>query len=470
MPVCNPTSFAYRFRHRHAASLRLVLPAMIAGLLAAAVASQATADPRRPNIVLILADDLGWRNVGCYGSPTCQTPHIDRLARQGVRFTDAYAACHVCSPTRASILTGRYPARLHLTNYIPGNTPGRMRPPDWRPYLPLDEVTIAEALAPHGYRCGHFGKWHLNRNKNYRAGRPMDPGSQGFHEVLTTRKPTRDARPEADAHHVRQITDAAIDFIRRHANRPFFCYVSHNSVHRPILADPKRVAQHRQRLAAAGIEGNATYAAMVDDLDQSVGRLAAVLDELDLADSTLLIFTSDNGAFLGDEKDRGTSNAPLRGGKGTNYEGGIRVPLIVRWPGIARPGSVCHEPVISNDLFPTMLEAATRTPHTALQHPIDGQSLVPLLRQPNAGLDREALFWHYPHYHSQGATPHGAVRQGDWKLIEFYEDMHVELYNLAADLGEQHDLASQQPQRAAALRRLLHTWRNAVGAQMPTAR
>ena len=435
-------------------------------LLTICSASLAVEERTRPNIVLILADDMGWLDAGCFGSDLYETPNIGRLAAEGTRFTNSYTACHVCSPTRASILTGKYPARLHLTNFIPGRPrKGGMRVPPWTRHLPLEETTIAEALRPLGYVSGHFGKWHLNSDKEYRPGRPMDPASQGFDEVLTTVKPKSTADPQSDPHHVRLITDAALTFIEHHRAGPFFCYVSHNSLHRPVIGRPELVDGYAEKIGPNNVQTSAQYAAMVHDLDENVARIMAKLDALKLVQNTLLIFTSDNGGFTGDRKDAGTSNAPLRGGKGTNYEGGVRVPTIIRWPGIVKPGSVCHEPIISNDFFPTVVEIAGMV--DSAPNATDGLSIVPLLRDAEARLNREALYWHYPHYHAQGATPHGAIRVGSWKLIEFFEDMHVELYNLAEDIGEQHDRAAEMPEKASALREQLHAWRDEVGAQMP---
>lgn len=434
----------------------------------AAEARPDAASPERPNIVLILADDLGWSDVSSYGSDLHRTPHIDRLATQGLRFTDSYAAAAICSPTRASIMTGKYPARLHLTNYIAGDKTLKLKPPEWTRFLPLEEVTIAEALRAAGYSTGHFGKWHLNKDKNYRPGRPMDPGSQGFDVVLTTVKPEPDADPEADPHHVRQITDAAIAFLETNRGRPFFCYVAHDSVHRPVIGRPQLARDYQQRIKPDAKHRNPLYAAMVQDLDEGVGRILTRLDELGLTEKTLVIFTSDNGGFLGDRKDAGTVNFPLRAGKGHSYEGGVRVPTIVRWPGVTRPGSVSAEPISSIDYYPTLLEIAAAPGDKANRAEVDGISLVPLLRNASATLGRAALYWHYPHYSPQDGVPSGAIRSGEFKLIEFFEDMHVELYNLKQDLGEKDNLAATMPEKAEELRGRLHAWRKAVGAQMPT--
>ena len=431
-----------------------------------AAAQPPAARPERPNIVLVLADDLGWVDLSGYGSDFYRTPRIDHFATQGMKFTDSYAAASICSPTRASIMTGKYPARLHLTDYIAGHKTGRLKPPNWTQYLPLEEVTIAEALKAAGYTTGHFGKWHLNKDKNYKPGRPGDPGSQGFDTVLTTVKPEEGDDPNSDPHHVRQITDAAIGFIEANRQRPFFCYVAHNSVHRPVIGRPDLTREYQGLVRPDATQRNPLYAAMVDELDQNVGRLLTRIDELGLSSNTLVMFTSDNGGFLGDRKEAATINLPLRAGKGHSYEGGIRVPTIVRWPGVVKPGSVCHEPISTIDYYRTFLEVAGAPGDDRAS--VDGVSFVPLLRDAKATLGRASLFWHYPHYSPQDGVPSGAVRAGDFKLIEFFEDMHVELYDLKNDIGENTDLATRMPEKAGELRKLLHAWRDAVGAQMPT--
>jgi arylsulfatase A-like enzyme len=446
----------------------LVLGVVLSLAACAPEAPPPASGPERPNIVLILADDLGWTDLSSYGSDLYETPHIDALAADGLRLTDSYAAAHICSPTRASIMTGKTPARLHLTNYIAGDKTLKLKPPDWTKYLPLEEVTIAEALKSAGYATGHFGKWHLSKDKNYEPGRPMDPGSQGFDVVVTTHKPRADDDPESDPHHVQEITDAAVAFIEANRERPFFCYVPHNTVHRPVLGRAELVQRYEERLQPDAHHDNPTYAAMVHDLDGSVGQILAKLDELGLAEKTLVIFTSDNGGFLGDEKDDATVNTPLRAGKGHSYEGGTRVPTIVRWPGVIRPGVVSAEPISSIDYYPTLLEVAGASGDEAHNADVDGISLVPLLKDASATLGREALYWHYPHYSPQEGFPSGAIRVGNLKLVEFFEDMHVELYDLEADISESNDLAGEMPEKATELRDRLHEWRESVGAQMPT--
>lgn len=440
----------------------------------AAAANSAAAPARKPNIVFILADDLGYRDVGCYGSKFYETPHIDRLASQSLRFTDAYAACAVCSPTRASILTGKYPARLHLTDWIPGegNSPqNKLLIPDWQQFLPLTELTLATALKSTGYATASIGKWHL-------GGEPYYPEHQGFDlNVAGTHwgQPASYFWPyEGRTHTVAglkagghpgeyltdRLTDEAERFIEANRDKPFFLYFPHYAVHTP-LGGKQALIEKYQAKPVVDEQKNATYAAMIESVDDSVGRILKKLDELGLADHTIVIFNSDNGGLW----PYSTSNAPLRAGKAYAYEGGTREPLIVRWPGVTPAGATCQVPVMSIDFFPTLLEIAG----VPLERSVDGVSLVPLLKQ-NGTIHRDSLYWHYPHYwggHPSRVQPFGAVRTGDWKLIEFYENQRIELYNLADDLGEQHDLAAAQPQKAGELRENLHRWLKSVGAQMP---
>ena len=429
---------------------------------------------RKPNIVFILADDLGWHQPGCYGSRFYETPNIDRLAAQAMRFTDAYAACPVCSPTRASIMTGKYPARLHLTDFIKGSSPTnkKLLTPDWTAYLPLEELTIAEALKEAGYATGHFGKWHLNRDKKYAPGRPGDPGSQGFDDVLTTHKPKErpDSKYENDWHHVREITERAVAFIENSKDKPFFCYVSYNSIHRPEIERDELVNKYRKKAGADNQQqyghNNPTQAAMLETLDKSVGSLMQKLAEAKLTDNTIVVFFSDNG-HLGPKDCK-----PLRGSKADLYEGGIREPLLVRWPGVVKAGTTCNVPVISCDFFPTLLEVVGRK---ATDPAVDGESIMPLLKQ-TGKLKRDAIYWHYPHYHGLGIAPSGAIRQGRYKLIEWFEksidgagtDGAAELYDLEKDMGEQNNLAKSKPQITAELYEKLKTWRKNVGAQEMT--
>jgi arylsulfatase A len=453
---------------------RLATAAMSAALLAALGLSGCTGEPEGEgpkaethwNILFILADDLGWNQVGYHGTEFYETPNIDGLARAGMFFTDAYAAAAICSPTRASLMTGKYPARLHLTDFIPGGDfpYARLSVPPWTKRLPLEETTIAEALKENGYSTGHFGKWHLNEDKEYVPGRPMDPGSQGFDDVFTSVKPSSDADPTKDAHHVEEITARALAFLEENQDRPFFAYVTHHVVHRPLHEHPDLIAKYEAKPGADRPEHNPVMGAMVERMDTSTGRLLRKLDELGIAHRTVVVFYSDNGGLksLQDQK-------PLRGGKATLFEGGIRVPLAILWPGVVAEGSQSSVPVTSTDFFPTFLDIAGLPRET---HEVDGESLVPLLKQ-TASLRRDALYWHYPHYHHQDTNlaPSGAIREGDLKLIEWFDetaqgmDLPVSLFNLADDIGEEHDLVEERPEKAAELLEKLRAWQDAVGAQ-----
>jgi len=429
-----------------------------------------------PNFLFILIDDMGWRDLGCYGSTFYETPHIDRLASQSVRFTNAYAACPVCSPTRASILTGKYPARLHLTDWIPGRAQwptSRLLKAPFLDRLPLQEVTLAQALKPLGYTSASIGKWHL-------GGPPYYPDRHGFDlNVAGTERgqPASYFGPfdlpnlqggSKDEYLTDRLTVEAGKFIETNRRRPFFLYLPEFAVHLPEQAKPADVERFRSRADPSNPQHDPVYAAMIWSLDQNVGRVLKRLDDEGLAANTVVVFMSDNGglAFEGKRSEPVTSNAPLRAGKGHLYEGGIREPMMIRWPGVTRPGSVCDVPVSSIDFFPTLLEIAGAKvdPKWA----VDGLSLAPLLQR-TGSLRRDALYWHYPHYSNQGGVPGGAIRAGDYKLIEFYEDGKLELYNLARDLREADDLAKREPGRAAELSQRLKRWRESVDAVMPAA-
>jgi arylsulfatase A len=419
----------------------------------------------KPNVVFILADDLGWSQAGCYGSRFYETPHIDRLAAEGMRFTDAYAACPVCSPTRASIMTGKYPARLHLTDFIAGSDfpHERLRQPDWQKFLPLEEFTLGELFDGRGYVTASFGKWHLSVAKQPPQSTPYDPDKQGFDETFLCEKPSPKQDPETDTHNVEAITARSLDFLDRNRDKPLFLYVAHNTIHNPLKGKARLVAKYKSKPGADRPENNPVIGAMLEELDASVGRILAKLDELKLRDNTIVVFFSDNGGLASDAE-----QMPLRSGKANLYEGGIRVPLLVRWPGVVPSGTTCGTPVISTDFFPTFRDILDV--RNAPKGPIDGVSLLPLLTQ-KGSLNRPAIYWHYPHYHSAGIGPCGAVRGGDFKLIEWYDESicgpgnALELYNLKDDLGEQNNLAGKMPAKAEQMRRLLELWRYDVGAQ-----
>lgn len=438
--------------------------------------------PSRPNIVFILADDLGWTDLGCFGSGYYQTPHIDRLASQGRKFSHGYTAGPNCQPTRAAILSGQYGPRTGI--YTVGNT--NRFDTSRRPLVPvpnvqelaLEQVTVAEALRSAGYATGMFGKWHLGGNSYH-------PSQQGFDEAIVSMgkhfgfktQPPQDVAP--DAYLADWITDRSVDFLRRHKDHPFFLYVPHFAVHSPFEAKADKIAQFQDRPAAGGHD-NSTYAGMIASLDDSVGRILATLDELDLSRNTLVIFSSDNGGVGGyvreGIKNGGdvTDNAPLRGGKGMLYEGGVRVPFIFRWPGVITPGSVSEQPIHSVDLYPTFLDVTgAKAP---ADHPLDGVSVVPCLSgEPTARLDRQNLFWHFPGYLGAGqdtwrTTPAGAIRSGDFKLLEFFEDGRLELYNLRQDPGQRENLATLQPELTKELHHKLVAWREGIHAPMPVKR
>ncbi len=426
---------------------------VIVGLVAAALAAGRPAAAAPPNIVLIFADDLGVNDLGCYGRTEHETPRLDALAAQGMRFTCAYTAQPICSPSRAALMTGKCPARLHLTNFLPGRADAasqRLLQPVIEGQLPLEETTLAEWLRGAGYRTGLFGKWHL-------GGRGFGPGEQGFDIVAT---PPQDSRPgdEEGGKSEGAITKAAAEFITANRDRPFFCYVPHNNPHIPLAARPPLVDKY-------GKTFHPTYAAMIETLDDAVGRLVHTIDELGLADNTIVIFTSDNGGLHAPEPAGvpATHNTPYRAGKGYLYEGGLREPLIIRWPGVIRPGSTADTPVVLTDLVPTLLEAAGVDVAKTVG-PLDGTSILGLLE--GGSLPERTLYWHFPNYTNQGGRPAGAVRQGNWKLLEYFEDGALELYDLASDSGESRNLAAERGERAGAMQRDLAAWRTRVGAQM----
>ncbi|MDX2031162.1 MAG: sulfatase [Blastocatellia bacterium] len=442
---------------------------------------------RKPNVVLVLIDDYGWADTGCYGSTYHRTPNIDALAARGMRFTDAYAAAPVCSPTRAALMTGKHPARLHLTDWLPGreDKPNqKLARPTIRQELPLAETTLAEALKPAGYATASIGKWHL-------GGAGFEPERQGFDLNVTgdhTGTPLSYFAPyqrggrfmpklenaPAGEYLTDRLTAEAERFIEENKDNPFFLYLPHYTTHIPLKAKAELIAKYRALPRPASGQNNPVYAAMIESMDESIGRLARKLEQLGLSDNTVFIFTADNGGLATPEgpDTPATTNAPLRAGKGYLYEGGIRVPLIVTWPKRIKAGSINRTPVYSADLFATAVELAGLKNATG----VDGVSLLPLLtgRAERKGLKREALYWHYPHYSNQSVNgghldqPGGAMRQGDYKLIEFFQDSRVELYDLKTDLGERNDLARARPGMAAQMRQKLAAWRKAVGAQMMT--
>lgn len=450
---------------------------LVAPFAAARASEDSSPSAKRPNIVFVLADDLGYTDVGCYGSKYYETPNIDRLASQGMKLLNHHH-CQNCTPTRAALMSGQYGARTGV--YTVGGidrfdwSKRPLRPVDNVTELPLDRDTIAQQLKTAGYATGMFGKWHIGERGEHH------PSRRGFDEALVTMGKHFDfvTNPKVEYPQGQYLadflTDRAVDFIARHQSEPFFLYLPHFGVHSPHDAKPDLIERFRRKPGVGG-HNNATYAAMIYSVDESVGRIMSTLDTLKLANNTVLIFASDNGGVGGyvreGIKKAGdvTDNAPLRSGKGSLYEGGTRVPLIVRWPAVAKPGTTCDVPTIHVDLFPTILDLA-EAPKP--RQTLDGESLVKLLRDPSAKLDREAIFQHFPGYLGAGAdhwrtTPVSLIQSGKWKLMEFLEDGRLELYDLEQDVGESNNLAKELPDKARDLHAQLVAWRNEVRAPMP---
>ena len=443
--------------------MRFILP------LLALVLAHTSLAAEKPNIIIFLIDDLGATDLGCTGSKFYETPNIDRLAKDGCRFTNAYSACTVCSPTRSAMITGKYPARLHITDWIAGhNRPfAKLAIPAWTKALPESEKTIAQHLGGAGYRTCAIGKWHLS---------PAGPAAHGFDVAIADNhlgQPKSylspygnpnltDGPPGESLTH--RLTEEAVKFIEAKSEKPFFLYFAHYAVHTPLGGRPEVTAKYEEKSKITTPQGKAKYAAMIEGVDDSVGRIRARLAELKIAENTLIIFTSDNGGLLlGDI----TQNLGMRAGKGSAYEGGVRVAGIAHWPGVSRPATENATPVITMDWFATALDAAgVKAASEGISEGHDGVSVRPLLR--GEKIAPRPLFWHYPHYHPGGATPYSAIRDSDWRLVHFYEDDRMELYNLAADPEEKRDLAATEKTKLAELRAKLDAWLKETGAQFPT--
>ncbi|GIW81744.1 MAG: aryl-sulfate sulfohydrolase [Gemmatales bacterium] len=436
-------------------------------------------DKGKPNIVLIVADDLGWTDVGCFGSRYYETPHIDRLRKEGMQFSAAYTCGPNCAPTRACLMTGRYTPRHGIYTVSTGARGlekfRKLVPVPNRTSLPLSEVTIANVLKEAGYKTGMFGKWHLGNADEYH------PSRRGFDEAIVSAgrhfnfvtDPRMKIAP--GTYLADFLTDQAVRFIEKNKNETFFLYLPHFSVHSPFQAKKDRITKYEKKKPIGG-HNNPVYAGMIDSLDESVGRILNKLDELNLAKNTIVLFYSDNGGlggYDGLQIRNITSNAPLRGGKGMLYEGGIRVPMILRWPGVVGAGTTCDEPIISVDFLPTLAELAGVSAEP--KNPIDGVSFVPLLKNSRSRIRRDAIYWHFPGYLQANVrlgtwrtTPAGAIRAGNLKLIEFFEDGRRELYDLNADIGEKNNLVDKRPEDAERLYKMLTAWRKSVNAPMPT--
>jgi arylsulfatase A-like enzyme len=456
----------------------------------AGCAQTKTKTSNKPNILFILADDLGWADLGYTGSEFYETPNLDRLAAEGMVFTNAYAAAPICSPSRAAILSGKYPARLHLTDWIPGNPPAKNQQLAAKPFkkqLDIEEVTLAEALKSGGYKTFFSGKWHLGEEPYYPKHQGFEINMGGNHTGHPSsyfspyKNPQLPDGPEGE-YLTDRLTDETILFMEQEKNHPFFAFLSFYTVHLPLQGKQDKVEKYRKKLEKMTYSGDdfvqqgttyfknhqndPVYAAMVESMDENVGRLLKFLDENGLAKNTIIVFTSDNGGMSSSNQTNNipTSNLPLRAGKGYLYEGGIREPLIIRWPDKIKKNSESDFPVTGTDFYPTLLSLAS-LPLQPDQHK-DGISFKPILE--GEVLEARPVFWHYPHYSGGlGGKPSGAVRFGDYKLIEFYEDMKVELYNVVDDIGEENNLALTMPDKAKTLLELLHQSRKETNAQMP---
>ena len=453
---------------------------------------------RTPNVVFILVDDLGWTDLGCFGSSFYETPHIDRLATTGMRFRSAYAACQVCSPTRASLISGVYPQRLGITDYISpngGNQPGQWKrktkllPAPYQDRMKLEQLTLAERLRDHGYATFFAGKWHLGPEGFWPEDQGFDINRGGiaiggpyggkkyfspYDNPRLTDGPTGEHLPD-------RLASETADFIKAQRDVPFLAYLSFYSVHTPLMARPDLLEKYRElksRIRIAGplwgkegqrkvrlVQEHAVYAGMVEAMDQAVGKVLQALHDAGVADNTIVILTSDNGG-LSTSEGHPTSNLPLRGGKGWMYEGGIRVPLIIRAPGVTKPNSQSDQYVTSPDFVPTILELIGQPAPQPYES--DGVSFAKVLQ--GESIERGPVFWHYPHYGNQGGAPTSAVREGDWKLIHWLEDDRFELFNLSQDLSETRDRSQDQSARVASLKEKLDRWKVDVGAKSPTPR
>lgn len=453
--------------------------------------------PVQPNIILVLVDDLGWSDLSCQGSPFYKTPNIDRLAAEGVRFTQAYAACAVCSPSRAAIQTGRYPVRHGITDWIRsrfqgGDIPenkenpngfidppkfGRLYTPENALWMEREEETLAELLKTQGYHTGFIGKWHLGTDEWYPETQGYDENYGGCdygqpphyfdpyqrpehpHPMIQAGIPTLAPRDSGEYLTDREAAEAT-GFINRNKDRPFFLSLAHYAVHTPIQAKDSLTALYEPTEDSLG---TAAYAAMVHSVDEAMGTILLTLEELQLRENTLIIFTSDNGGL--DRGGQPTNNIPLRSGKGFPYEGGIRVPFIVSWPGVVTSGTVSEEAVMGIDVLPTLAEVSSTTPSKE----IDGVSLVQHLQDSQSALSREALFWHFPHYRYKEVGPYSIVQKENWKMIKFYDEESVELYDLANDLAEENELSVDHPSKVKELNTLLEEWLTATQAKIPTS-
>ena len=471
---------------------------IIIGLISAnplSIQAQTKSDKvKKPNIIFIMADDMGWTGLSGFGSDLHETPIIDKLSKEGMKFTSAYSAAAICTPTRASILTGKCPARLNMTTWHENagpptpNTEYKLLPPTTLPNLPLDEVTVAEMVKKAGYFTAHIGKWHLGDANHYPETQGFDINIGGtmwgmpqtyWYPFRGWRESDQEIRyvpgldnidgNNANAYLTDRLTDKAVEVIEAKKGSPFFLNLSYYNCHVPIEGKPDLINYFQNKLTSENIKlyhTNPGYAAMIASLDENIGRVFKAIRKAGIDDNTIIFFYSDNGGQVNSRVNI-QNNYPLRSGKGSLYEGGIRVPLIIKWPGITKPGEVCDYPVSSIDILPTIHEMIGLTDEGNQVEEIDGVSMVPLLKNSSSTLDRAALYWHFPHYYPN-TTPVSAIRKGKRKLLQFFEDNHLELYDLDSDLRENHNLADRYPDIAENLYHDLKVWRKTSDAKLPS--
>lgn len=456
-----------------------ILSIILLSLFVVGCSSTKTKKQKKPNVVLILVDDMGWTDLGSYGSDLYQSPNIDKLANEGVQFTNSYAACTVCSPTRASIATGKYPARINVTDWIEGHKfPwAKLNVPDWTMYLPEEEYTMAEAFKDAGYKTAHFGKWHLGEKEEnwpenhgfdlnvggWKKGSPNRNKKEGYKGYFSPYgNPRLEDGPEGE-YLTERLANEVCNYIDKNRDEPFFVNLWLYNVHTPLQAKQEKIDKYKALIDTTSRHKNATYAAMVEHTDDAVGKIINKLKEQGLYENTIILFTSDNGGLIGKSKNKVTNNAPLRTGKGDIYEGGTRIPTIIYAPSLNFTGKKVDDPIISMDYYPTLTDLAGITTKKIKSQTIDGKSLLPLMQ--GKATEREAVYWHYPHYHQEGGVPYSSVRMGDWKLIENFETETFELYDLKNDISESENLIDANPEIVAELKNKLIDWRANVNAQ-----
>ena len=453
---------------------------------------------KKPNIIFILIDDMGWKDLGCQGSKFYETPNIDTLAKEGMRFTRAYAACPVCSPTRASIMTGKYPARVGITQWIGGKLRGKLIGAPYLHYLPLEEKTIASALKGEGFKTYHVGKWHLGDKPYWPEHHGFDINIGGCHMgnpysgyFSPYNIPTLENGPKGE-YLTDRLTDEAIKLLEANGDSPFFLHMSYYSVHTPIQAPEENVSKFKKKASKLGldkeqeyedgkswfllennlpkkvphriIQSDPVYAGMIERLDWNIGRLLKSLKKIGKEKDTIVIFFSDNGG-LSDYTNAPTTNKPLRHGKSYMYEGGIREPCIIKWPGRVPKDTICESPINSTDFYPTLLECCGM--ELLPQQHLDGESFLGLLNDPSQAATRGPIFWHYPHYNGNGGIPATAVIDGDWKLIKWFDTGHYELFHLGDDIGEHFNLVDQYPEVVSRLKKIIQDFQDETNAKIP---